>query len=276
MRQNYILTEPIYVNRAQLIQRIPHFWAIVIEQAPPEIDHRIQPCDTGALGTLESIEVTRFEISEGRPQSGDPRSAKITFTFGENKWFTNRTLEKTFWFRQAQDEWRGLVSEPVKIDWKEGKDLTEGLLDDAIGIFELEQGAARAQRQRKNNSTPKEQDGPDIPKEDSDLHEQRIQKLIKRLEETPQDALSFFAWFGYRGRNVSAEESAEALAKEKKKRKRWNNGDHIGSSNDSDVDGHVETEKVQPDHEIFPAGEDLAIAISDDLFPGAIRYYGKT
>ena len=271
VRQNYLRTKSIYAKRAQLIQRIPNFWAIVIEEAPEEIDSRIQPCDTAALSALKSIEVTRFEISQSAPEAGDPRSVKIALTFGENAWFTDRTLEKTFWYRTARDGWTGLVSEPVQIHWKEGKDLTEGILDDAIEIFKFENGMKEIQ-----GSIAGSQEGPSALNQQSKLHQQLVQKLSGKIEEMPQDALSFFTWFGYRGRNVSAEESAKAVLKGNQKRDRWNNGENtVPGDGDDMVDDDDEAEKKNLDYEIYPAGEDLAIGISEDLFPSAIKYFSE-
>lgn len=269
MRQNYILTKPIYAKRAQLIERIPNFWAIVVEEAPEDIDHRIQPCDTAVLSTLQSIEVSRFEISESAPHTGDPRSLKITFAFGENAWFTDRILVKSFWQRRARDGWTGLVSEPVQICWKKGKDLTEGLLNDVVQIFELEKGMKKIQEPAGSDLPSK------WPEKRSNLHEQLVQKLIRKLEETPQDALSFFAWFGYRGRNMSAEESAEAIVKEKQKREQWNSQDGVLRNESRDGEKEDEVKENCFDYEIYPAGEDLAIAISEDMFPGAIKYFSE-
>lgn len=269
MRQNYILAEPIYARRAQLIQRIPNFWATVVEEAPEDIDHRIQPCDTAVLGTLQNIQVTRFEISESAPHTGDPRSVKITFTFGENAWFTDKVLEKTFWHRRARNGWTGLVSEPVPICWKEGKDLTEGLLKDAVNIFVLERSLQKGHEPTRGDLPPNWRE------ERSNVHQQFVQQLIARVEETPQDALSFFAWFGYRGGNVSAEESAEATAKEKQKRERRESGESRISRDGEDTEDEDEVEKNGFKYEIYPAGEDLAIAISEDMFPGAIKYFSE-
>ena len=207
------------------------------------------------LSALKSLHVTRFEVEN--ESEGEPRSVQFTFTFEENEWFHDGVLEKRFWHRRSKDGWSGLVSEPVRIHWKEGKDLTDGLLDMAVRVWaeEVNRGAVSE-------------------KQDA---------LVETMESTPMDAVSFFAWFGYRGRKVSAEESSEATRNEMEKRV---NGGHDDDENEesgnlkSAIEKTIATEDDQDadgelDYEIFPRGDDLAIALSDDLYPNAIKYFSK-
>lgn len=286
MRHNYILTQPIYAERAKLVRRIPYFWAIVIEEAPEEIDRRIQPCDTAVLSSLQRVEVTRFEISPEAPEAGEPRSVKIAFFFGENAWFEDRVLEKCFWYRTGKDGWTGLVSDPVQIHWKEGKDLTEGLLDEAVNVFKTDAEIKRYPDQVQS-SLSKGQSKQNQLSEMIRVHKSLVQRLVNHLRNTPQDAVSFFAWFGYRGRDISAGVSAEAMRKEVRKRKLFKDegtstsGDDIVVDNyedepkDSEAIATSEFEGKELDFEIFPAGEELAVAISEDLYPGAIKYFSE-
>ncbi len=258
MRKNYLASQKIFDDRAIIISKIPHFWALVLEEAPEDIDCHIQPRDTAVLSALKSLQVTRFEVEN--EAEGEPRSVKFTFTFDKNDWFHDQVIEKKFWHRRIKDEWSGLVSEPVKIQWKEGKDLTDGLLAMAVDVrADEKKGVAKAQKQ---------------------------DALIETMEGLPMDAISFFAWFGYRGRQVSANESQEALKEEKRK-----NGHHhedIGDDEDEENDEQpdlrsaiertIATEDQNADelsYEIFPRGEELAIALSDDLYPNAIKYFSK-
>lgn len=290
MRQNYILTLPIYAERAKLVQNIPHFWAIVAEEAPQEIDRCIQPCDTAALSFLQDIEVTRFEVSPDAPETGEPRSVKITFSFQENPWFEDRILEKKFWHRRGKDGWTGLVSDPVRIHWKKGKDVTEGLLDEVVNLFGVASKIKEVDGQTANQSG-KDQFTQERLDEMTTLHRTLVDKLANDLKNIPQDAVSFFAWFGYRGREISAEESVEATRKESQKRtdlksgKEYMPGNKVvtedGDGNDvesvtSKAIDRDEADGIELDLEIFPAGEELAVAISEDLYPGAIKYYSES
>ena len=50
--------------------------------------------------------------------------------FKENEYFNNTRLEKKFWFRRDRTGFSGLVSEPVRIEWKsKEKDLAKKLGD---------------------------------------------------------------------------------------------------------------------------------------------------
>lgn len=282
VRQNYILTRSIFADRAKLVEKIPHFWAIVFEEAPEEIDRFIQPCDTDALNTLQTLHVSRFDISFDVPDVGEPRSVSLKFTFGENSWFEDRVLEKKFWYRLSRTGYTGLVSEPVRIRWKEGKDLTEGLLDESCRLFEIETDIKKFEKHSKQNHGS--------PEKLNELKASRhtlVEKLEHRLKSTQQDAISFFAWFGYRGRNVSAEESAEVVQNENENRRKHKKGRNGNGSADNVVLDEHEPESAshkvplvidsrELDHEIFPDGEELAVAISDDLYPGAVKYFSQS
>lgn len=261
VRKNYIASKQIYDDRANIISKVPHFWALVFEEAPEDIDCRIQPRDTAVLSTLKAFQITRFEVIGS--DEGEPRSVKFTFTFDKNDWFHDEVLEKTFWYRTSKDGWTGLVSEPVKIQWKEGMDLTDGLLDMAVGVWADEtQGSAKS------------------PAQDT---------LVETMDNTSMDAISLFAWFGYRGRKVSAQESSEAVREEEEKKVKGGPGGPLDDDEEENDEGEPDLSSViektiaieedpnddELSYEIFPRGEELAIALSDDLYPGAIKYFSK-
>ena len=136
LRRSYLATRAKFAERAHVIAaEIPSFWPAVIDEAPEEIDRRIQPRDVPVFNSLEAIDVERFEVTD--EECGEPRSVKLTFNFKPNEWFEDKVLEKRFWWRASEDGWSGLVSEPVNIKWKE-KDLTEGLLGMAVSLWNLE------------------------------------------------------------------------------------------------------------------------------------------
>lgn len=136
LRRTYTATRPKFLERAAAIQSIPDFWSTVIDEAPAEIDHRIQPRDVSALNCLTGIDVERFEVQDA--EHGEPRSVKLTFTFKPNEWFADEKIEKRFYWRMSKHGWSGLVSEPASIGWKH-RDLTEGLLDMAVKLWKKEQ-----------------------------------------------------------------------------------------------------------------------------------------
>ncbi|PBP23172.1 nap family protein [Diplocarpon rosae] len=256
IRKQIDLTTPLYTSRQKTLSKIPNFWPLVLEQAPPDIDQYIQPSDSALLlSSLSSLSVTHFESSL---PGGDPRSVAIRFEFSANEYFEDRVLEKKFWWRRAKDGWTGLVSEPVGIDWKKGKDLTGGL-----GTL-----VARAWEARSTtNGKGKMAEG----KEKGGLSAEH-KALKKAIDGTSMGGLSFFAWFSFIGRHISAEESAAANALEDRKREARKKGTVVETGVMEEEEGEEEEEEDMS-LEIFPDGDDLAVAISDDLWPGAIKYF---
>jgi len=95
------------------------------------------------------------------------------------------------------------------------------------------------------------------------------------VESVGLGGLSFFAWFGYIGKYISAEESRLATEEEKKRRETRQNGKNGEAANGDDE--HDEDEDEDEDElEIFPEGENLAIALSEDLWPGAVKYFSES
>lgn len=234
-----------------MLAKIENFWPLVLEQAPPDIDQFIQPSDSEVLlSSLTNLSVDNFEISANK--NGDPRSVAIKFEFSENEYFDNKVLEKKFWYRTAADGWSGLVSEPVKINWKKDKDLTGGLLDLVIKAWEVEQSG--------NGGAAKSGEPNDAQK-----------ALQKKIEGTGMGGVSFFSWFGFIGRRVSEEVSKEAVKRDAARRK----GEKV-ADDEPMTEEQEDQEDLEMSLEIFPDGDDLAIAIAEDLWPGAIKYFSKS
>lgn len=141
----------------------------------------------------------------------------------------------------------------MKVDWKsKDKDLTGGLLSLACEAYSEEKKASKPQNGAKdNNLTPSQQ------------------KLKKKIATTAMGGGSFFAWFGYIGHRVSAEESA-AYAEEVKKEQ------ESGKKAEQEEDDEEEEDDLSYELEIFADGDDLAVAISEDLWPGALKYFSKS
>ena len=213
-----------------MIKQVPGFWSKVLQadDVPGVIESCIHACDIPVFDSLTAIEVLRFEVDDN-PERGDPRSFKITFEFDPNRFFTVRTLEKTFWHRRTEEGWTGLVSEPVEINY---------------------------------SRTP-----------EGDV-----------LAGCAADLESFFAFFGYRGRDVTQEESAkyaEDYSKSKNGSSKISTPETKQDGSEQDLEsilqriGSPDDNDDDPcDHETFPLGEDIAIAISEDLYPGALKYFG--
>jgi len=284
--RQYLATLPIYTKRARLISKIPFFWPLVFEQAPPDIDQYIQPSDSALLAAaLSSLTVTRFEVPrelpplsaaaapepESNPLFGEPRSLCLRFEFKENEWFEDSVLEKRFWYRRARDGWCGRVSEPVKIKWKNGKDLTGGLGAAAWELWEAQKKRGLLDGKAKGDGSA---EGKGKAKEEQTLPE--CEKLKKLVEESIEGSQSFFAWFGYRGRYVSKEESDVAT---NEVGQNWGRKGKL--QKDEELEGEEklgdsdEVEVPEDATEIFPRGDELAVGIAEDIWPSAILLFSK-
>ncbi|KAE8380763.1 nucleosome assembly protein [Aspergillus bertholletiae] len=247
-----------------------NFWIRVFANSPNEIDQYIMTPDAAALGsTLKNLKVERFELNE--QGQGEPRSIRLTFEFcagEENPFFQNEKLVKELYWRRrsvkAADgkakSWEGLVSEPVRIQWKKDMDLTKGLLDAACDLAEAEKDG----KDRKNL--------PELEKLKNKIVE--LETTADQEEDEDEDfplspaGTSFFAFFGYRGNDVSAEESEAATKQADERFAKLSKGETV-------QDDEEEEDEEFEDIEVFPDGEQLAIAIADDMWPHALELFNR-
>lgn len=282
MRQSVPLLRPLYEKRNKVISapKIQNeFWIRVFSNAPGEIDEYVMPSDAAVLGSaLKNVTVERFEVNE--KGQGEPRSLRFIFEFQageENPFFENEKLVKDFYWRTQVTKsakgnrrtWEGLVSEPVRINWKKDKDLTKGLLDAACDLADAEKKNGGGERKK-------------LPE---------YEKLVQKISQLEADALaaetgeegdedplspsgtSFFAFFGYRGKDVSAEHSKEATKEEEERFAKITKGEAVDDDDEED-DDHDDDDDELEEAEIFPDGEQLAISLAEDLWPNALKYYG--
>lgn len=167
-------------------------------------------------------------------------------------------LEKKFWFRKTKD-WAGLVSEPVKIQWKEGKDLTGGLTDAACKLAEerkkLAGNTSNGEARKKETKT------------------KAYKELAQKIETATDASVSFFGLFafvsGYRW--VSAEESEQVTKEDNEKLEKIKRGEKVDEDDDEDEEDPLDYQEV----EVFPGGDEVATIIAEDMWPNAIKYYSK-
>lgn len=254
IRKSNALNVPLWKKRAEVIAKIPHFWTLVFEQTPPELDNFIQPSDSAVfVDCLQTLEVSRFEIDEPK---GSPKSISIKFGFGENEHFTDKEIEKKFYYRKSKD-YIGLVSEPVKIHWKKGRDVTGGLTDAAYDLWQAKQKLVKASK------------GSSKAKEEASLPEYKA--LVKKIEESSEASSSFFAWFAFVSsyRWISAEESEQAEKEDAARIEKLKRGEKVDDEPEDDDDDGVDYQET----EVFPQGDEIAHLIAEDLWPQAIKYY---
>ncbi|KAI7137049.1 hypothetical protein KC343_g13249 [Hortaea werneckii] len=254
-RKQHELSKPLYAKRAEAVSKIPTFWPLVMEQAPMEIEDYFKPLDSAIFAEhLTNLTVSRPELEEGK--SGNPKTFSIKFEFSENEFFEDKVLEKTFWHRRAADDWVGLVSEPVKVHWKEGKDSTDGLTDAALALFE----ARKKVGDFKSNAVPE-------------------YKVLEKKVEANGGNANFFTWFGWvsNRRYVTAEESEKANkehAQRKAARKAGKKPDAAEIEKQAEEeDAEEEDDEDDSMVEVHGAGEEIAVTISDEMWPNAIRLF---
>ncbi|KAF2718975.1 hypothetical protein K431DRAFT_287153 [Polychaeton citri CBS 116435] len=248
MRIQFEKSKEVYQKRAAAVAKIPSFWPLVFEQVPLEIDQFILPQDSRLFAeSLVSMEVTRPGIVAGE---GEPRSLRFRFEFQPNEDFEDTVLEKSFWYRRAKDGYSGLVSEPVKIHWKKGKDLTQGLSDMAVALFEARKKAGDMTSKSVSEYAP----------------------LREKVEHWNGSNTSFFTWFGWVSdrRWISAEESEQANKKEEEKKKQRKEGQTVGEEEPSDEDLDEEDDQ---DVEVHEAGEQIAVTLAEEIWPKAIEFF---
>ncbi len=255
VRTSNTLNAPLWKKRAEIIAKIPHFWTLIFEESPQELANFIQPTDSSIFAeALQTLEVSRFEIDD---PEGSPRSVSIKFGFGENEYFEDKEIEKKFWFRKSKD-WDGLVSEPVKIHWKEGKDPTGGLTDAAYALAQAKKKLAESVN------------GSADARKEADLPEYKA--LARKIAESNEASLSFFAWFGFVSsyRWISAEESKQAEKEAAERLVKAKRGEKMEPEED---DG--DEEPGNQETEVFPQGDEVVTLIAEDLWPSAIKVYSR-
>ncbi|KAL4790289.1 nucleosome assembly protein [Aspergillus venezuelensis] len=274
LRQQILSYRPLFEQRAKIIAHpdvASNFWIRVLSNAPGDIDEFITPADAAILGsTLKNFTVERFEVNE--KGEGEPRSMRFTFEFqtgDANPFFENEKLVKEFYWRKQvfttesgkKRTWDGLVSEPVRINWKENMDVTKGLLDAACDLYEAEKKGG---------------DRKELPEFKKLIEKLVAVEALEEDEEDEEDPLgqpsgkSFFNFFGYRASDVTAEQSAAATKEENEKFEKLLKGESVEdeeADEDDDVDDDFE------EIEIFADGAELAISLAEDLWTNALKYY---
>lgn len=297
MIKQYQLSKSAYARRSAAISKIPNFWPLVIEASPPELDSFVHPQDSKIFAeSLTSIEITRPEIDSSASASappkgefkGHPRSFQITFTFSPNAYFSNSTLTKTFHYRRASDGWCNLVSEPVRIDWKNPEqDLSEGLTDAAYALFHARKNASTTSTTT-TTTTAAGGDPTSLSMQQKSLPE--YSHLLTLLTSKNGHNTSFFTWFGFVSsrRWVSAEESEKAWEEFYGKLEAVRKGETISvkkedeDEDDADVKKEDEDEEEDDEEEeeygdqaveVFENGDDVAAVFAEEIWPNAIKYF---
>ncbi|KAI0156782.1 hypothetical protein GGR57DRAFT_462340 [Xylariaceae sp. FL1272] len=272
--KQYLMTRDIFAARQKTISKIPSFWAVTFDNAATELEAAVTPNDLKIFSNaLTAVEVTRPEVPASAKASdmgidkfGEPRSLQFTFRFAENEWIADKELVKTFYFRYGKDGSAGLVSEPIKINWKSpDKDQTQGLSDAALAFWNAQKGNGSQKLDGVLDNEARH------ARDAAAKEMPEYKALAKKLQDNVAGALSFFNFFSYRGRWISAAEHAEAKAELLSKRKAAQAGQDMDEDDDDEDDDDEDfTEEAV---ETFPAGHEVAVTLAEDIYPNAIDYF---
>ncbi|KAK5194142.1 hypothetical protein LTR92_006482 [Exophiala xenobiotica] len=248
LRSKEYSLKPLYTKRKALLDRVPDFWPTVFGNGPEEVQQLFSPDDLALISCITSFTVDRHQIES--ETKGEPRSLRFTFEFAENEYIEDKKLVKEFEYKPREDDLGSLVSKPVPIKWKsKKKDLTHGLLDGAVELH-----AAEEALKLKNGKEQIEF----VDREALWQHEKLREKLLK-LDESNDDQSSFFNWFGFRG-------AIDAVHP-------WNVADNGANGADDEDEEDDEDVYQMLEIEIFPAGEEVAIVLAEELWTDAMDYF---
>lgn len=275
MRQSILSFRPLYEQRAKIIAH-PEvqntFWSRVFANASGDVDDHLTPPDAAILhSSLKNLTVERFEVNE--KGEGEPRSIRLIFEFhtgDENPFFENDKLVKDLYWRKQvfttesgnKKTWNGLVSDPVRINWRKDMDVTKGLLDAACDLFDAEKKGGQRREL------------PEFKKLKAKLDEMQAIEEDEEDDEDPMKRISgqsFFNFFGYRGGDVTAEQSAASTKEENERFEKALKGEAV---EDDEADDDEEVDDDFDEIEICAAGDALAHIVAEDLWPNAMKYYG--
>ena len=240
----------LYARRSALLRQVPDFWPQVFLNGPEEIQSLYSSIDLPVLTSIKDFSVERYQVTS--ESEGEPRSLRFTFTFDANEHFDAQTLVKDFEYKPSDDGPGNLVSKPVSIKWKSKKtDLTKGCLDCAVEL-EAAEGSMKLKKGGQEI---------DLVEREGLWQYEKLREKLQKMEETDKDDPSILNWFGFRGAVDDSVKLAENGA----------NGDKVAGeeSEDEDIDRVL-------DVEIFPAGEEVAICLAEDLFPNVMDYFMRS
>ncbi|KIV92303.1 hypothetical protein PV10_06755 [Exophiala mesophila] len=249
LRRKEQALKPLYARRNKLLSRVPDFWPTVFGNGPEDVRQFISPNDLQLLSSITSFSVERYQIKS--ETDGEPRSLRFTFEFADNDIIEDKKLVKEFEYHAAEAGPGSMVSKPVAIKFKnKKKDLTSGLLNAAAELYQAEEVLKLKSGDDKEIN---------IVDREALWQYEKLREKLSQLDEDADMETSFFAWFGFRGA-VNATDKGKSVDA---------NGLDGAEEEDEDDDEFSELLEV----EVFPAGEEVAIALAEELWPDAIDYF---
>jgi len=240
--------KPLFAKRQKLVNQIPEFWPNVFLNGPEDVQQFFSPADLAILASIKSFSVDRYQVTS--ETEGEPRSLRFTFDFGKNDHFEDKKLVKDFEYKSSPGGPGSLVSKPVTIKWRgKKKDVTNGLLDAACELYAAEEAIKL-----------KNADGElEVVDREALWQHEKLREKLAAFDEQPELQPSFLNWFGYRGPVGPPSHSAR-------------NANEEGVDEEEDEDD-LDTGMLEV--EVFPAGEEVAISLAEDLWSDAMDYFSK-
>lgn len=163
---------------------IPDFWLTTLLNHP-NLYFMIAKRDEEALKQLTNIECTYFTKGD----SEDSKAGyKLSFHFRVNDYFTDRVLEKTYYYRDGEVDDTGelLYDRAVGsyVHWKDGKDLTQENNEEAK-YNDNDNEDERPTRSFFNLFYPRSPPSPDMVKK-GEMEEEAYNQVIEELEDDIQ------------------------------------------------------------------------------------------
>ena len=261
MRQSEYAKRELYASRSKLLQSIPAFWPTVLGAGPDEFQAILSENDGEILASIVNVNVERYQIKSDT--EGEPRSLRFTFEF-DSELFEDKSVTKEFEFiaNDAVQGGGGYVSKPVNFKWtKAGKKKgVNKMLDLTEQLYQAEMALA--------GSKEKGQWAIDHKSREGLWQFEKLREAMEKEEEKAMDGedvdsgRSFLDWFGYRG--------AVGLVVPDATPTRAENGADGQEEDDEDED---EMDDPTLDVEIFPAADDIASVLAEDLWPNVMDYF---
>merc|ERR1711865_830898 len=134
---------PLYAARNDVVDKVPGFWLKAF-QGHPLLHQVLSDRDVEIMGSLKRFDM-EMEDLDAKVEGGESNSMKITLTFAENEFFSNKTISKTVISHNGpSEEGEGEYEvESDEIEWKEvnkGKSKGKKRPADEDSIFEVFDG----------------------------------------------------------------------------------------------------------------------------------------
>ncbi|KAL4888600.1 nucleosome assembly protein-domain-containing protein [Aspergillus ambiguus] len=273
-----VALRPQIAERERLVESTElkkDFWPRVL-QGSQRLEEYLTGADVDIVSYATKVDIEFIELNDNG--EGEPRSFRLTIHFAPNPYFTNTQLVKEFYWRKrlvltAKGKTRfeeGYASTPVAVDWKENRDASRGLMKAVMDLFNAE----RAAPGKKRTELPEYTALGERLAENAQAAELEVDEDDRQdLDALSPAGVTFFAFFAFRGLDVTAEQSAEAVKADEERYQKMANGEDVDDEDDDEDDEDPDDDLE--DVEIFQDGEEVAQIFAEDIWPNALKLYSK-